>query len=201
MILQVCYFGDPILKKQGKPVEHFDDELKGLASDMIDTMQANEGIGIAAQQIGKSLMLCVINVTPSRKESHLSWYYDGQPQPMSLQQLMPMVLVNPQIDDYSRETNDFVEGCLSFPGINGTVTRPESIHLRFQDLDGKAHTLRCNGLFSRVIQHEVDHLNGKLFIDRMDKKTMRALSIKINRLRRHSEEKIKKGKKPQKDNQ
>lgn len=195
MILQLRYFNDPILRQQGEPIKHFDETLKTLASDMIETMSAEEGIGLAAQQIGKKCMLCVIDLPLNKKDAPFSWRYDGELQPMPFEQLMPMVLVNPQINHYSRETSDYIEGCLSFPEINGEVTRPASIHLHFQDLNGIRHALECNDLFARVIQHEVDHLNGKLFIDHMDKKTLRQLSLKMNRLKRQSDDKLKKAKK------
>lgn len=167
MSLPIVHYSDPILRRKGEKITSFDASLSTLSADMIDTMHAAGGIGLAAQQIGRALQLCVVDLR--RAEIDFTWELDGAKTPLDL--FMPMTIVNPQItiapgtDEYYLE-----EGCLSFPEIRGDVARPDSITVKYQDVSGIPHVLRCDGLFARCILHEFDHLNGILFIDRMDKK-------------------------------
>ena len=147
-------------------VTQFDDSLRTLAGEMIATMHKAAGIGLAAQQIGRALQLCVVDLRNA--EADFSWKIDGATPPLDL--FMPLVIANPDITIAPGTENLFYEeGCLSFPKIRGDVERPDAITVKFQDDRGTPHVLECTGLLSRCIQHEVDHLNGVLFIDRMDK--------------------------------
>ena len=167
MSLRIVHFDDSILRKKGEKIVAFDAALARLASDMIAAMHEVGGIGLAAQQVGVARQLCVVDLRES--DDPFAWELDGRRPPREL--FMPIVLANPKVTALAgtplavRE-----EGCLSFPNIRGDVTRPEEITVRYQDEHGVPHVLACNGLLSRCIQHEVDHLQGKLFIDRMDKK-------------------------------
>lgn len=183
MRLRVTQYGEPVLRQSGDAVEAFDDNLHTLASDMIETMYGEEGVGLAAQQVDRAIMLCVIDVSHLPDED-LDYQLDGLRQPIDL--IMPMALVNPEVTELPGKTVTDEEGCLSFPGIRGDVPRAENIEVRFRDLKGLAHTLVCSGWFARVVQHEVDHLNGKLFIDRMEKRQRRLIEGKVRRLKRHT---------------
>jgi peptide deformylase len=167
MILEVTKYGNPVLRQKGARIEKITPEIKQLIADMFETMYATKGIGLAAQQVGKALQLTVLDVRgvtdrPSTLE------LDGKP--ADVEKFMPLVLINPEI----KPLNDPVlgpEGCLSFPELYGEVLRPESVEVNALDVKGKSITFRCGGLLARAVQHETDHLNGILFIDRMDRKS------------------------------
>lgn len=167
MALPIVHYNEPILRKKGLKVTAFDAALAQLVADMIVTMHEAEGIGLAAQQIGRAVMVCVIDLRGAHPD--FTWTLDGAKPPLDL--FMPMALVNPEVT-VAPQTDDYVyeEGCLSFPGIRGDVIRPDEITVRFQDEKNVAHMMTCNGLLARCVQHEVDHLNGILFIERMEKK-------------------------------
>ncbi len=179
MSLQIVQYNESILHQKGEKVAVFDAALVRLANDMLDAMDAAGGIGLAAQQIGRALQLCVVDLRASDEE--FTWELDGARPPLEL--FMPMALVNPQIT-FAPKTPEtsFEEGCLSFPKIRGEVFRPDEITINFQDERGVPHVLKCTGMLSRCIQHEVDHLNGVLFIERMDKKTRTSLDEAVRAL-------------------
>ena len=183
MRLRVTHFGEPILRQAGEKVEKFDDDLANLVSDMIETMYAEEGVGLAAQQVDKAQMVCVIDVSHLPDEE-LDYQLDGLRQPIDL--IMPMALVNPVIKTLPGGTLTGEEGCLSFPGIRGDVPRDEVIEVSYQDPKGIQHTLVCSGWFARVVQHEVDHLHGRLFIDHMAKRQLRMIDSKLKRLKQQT---------------
>jgi len=182
MGLRVTQYGEGILREAGEKIVKFDRELSILAEEMLTTMNDHEGIGLAAQQIGKAIQLCVVDLGAGAGETGLA-IFDGKDIPPSL--LMPLVLVNPRIEVPSPdEEGAMEEGCLSFRKVRGEVIRPNLIDVSFQDLDGADHRLVCEGLLSRCIQHEVDHLNGILFIDRMKKPEFAKIKGKVRRLKR-----------------
>jgi len=183
MQLRVTQYGEPVLREPGKRVESFDDDLRTLVDDMIETMYSEEGVGLAAQQVGRALMVCVVDVSYLLEED-LDYQLDGLRQPIDL--IMPMPLINPELTPLPGPTLSGEEGCLSFPGIRGQVPRAEGIKVRFQDVNGNPHVLACAGWFARVVQHEVDHLNGVLFIDHMEKRQLRMLDAKLKRLKRQT---------------
>lgn len=166
MILQIVHYNDPILRERGKKIEDFNASISTLVQDMIETMHVSEGIGLAAQQIGKAVQVCVLDLRNT--DLDFDWELDGSHPPATL--FMPFAIINPTVVPLpGTEKAVSEEGCLSFPNIRGDVTRPEAIEASYQDQCGVTHTLRCNGLLARCVQHEVDHLNGTLFIDRMEK--------------------------------
>jgi peptide deformylase len=179
MSLRIVHYNDPVLRRKGEQVIAFDAALAALAADMVATMHRAEGIGLAAQQIGRALQLCVVDLRES--DADFTWELDGRKPPLDL--FMPLMLTNPQIA-FVKGTKETVyeEGCLSFPEIRGDVVRPDAITVKFHDERGVPHTLVCDGLFSRCIQHEVDHLNGVLFIERMDKKVRAGLDEAVKAL-------------------
>lgn len=188
MRLRVTQFGESILKEKGRRVEAFDRDLRELAQNMLETMYAEEGIGLAAQQVGQSLQLFVMDLQRKQEEVDFEYSVDGRSPPLDL--IMPMVMVNPEVQTSGRETL-FEEGCLSFPGIRGKVTRPEAVTVHFQDLEGKPHTATGNGIFARCILHEYDHIQGKLFIERMSPQTLSLLQARLKKLRRETRDFLK----------
>jgi len=178
MILPVVKYGNPVLRQKGARIEKITSEIKQLIADMFETMYATKGIGLAAQQVGKAVQLTVIDVRgvtdrPSTLE------LDGKP--ADVEKFMPLVLINPEI----KPLNDPVagpEGCLSFPELYGDVVRPESVEIKALDAKGKPIEFRCGGLLARAAQHETDHLNGILFIDRMDRKSKSEIRDELDAL-------------------
>ena len=193
MTLRITQYGESILHQKGKNVEIFNSELSKLSIDMLESMRQVEGIGLAAQQVGKALQFCVVDV-PEHPEFPTTCILDGKPLSSTL--LMPLSLANPSVDFLPSDEFYYEEGCLSFPEIRGDVARPGRIVVRYQDLDGAVHQLECDGLLSRCIQHEVDHLNGVLFIDRMEKDVLSEIKSEIKALKKNTLESLKSGKLP-----
>jgi peptide deformylase len=187
MLLRIVHYNEPVLRKKGAKVAVFDKALTKLADDMIDTMHDAGGIGLAAQQIGQAIQLCVVDLRQA--ESEYTFVLDGKSPPKEL--IMPMALVNPQVVAEPRPTESSEEGCLSFPEIRGEVVRPDRIRVRYQDTQGHSHTLECTGLLSRCIQHEADHVNGVLFIDRMDESELTKLEPLLRALKKQTREALK----------
>lgn len=190
MILRVTQYGEPILRKAGASVTDFDASLAALADAMVATMYDEGGIGLAAQQVDRALQLCVIDVRPPEgAEVTFDYRFDGKQPPLDL--IMPLALANPKVTIVDPTEESYEEGCLSFPGVNGRVDRPVGVRCEFQDTEGNPHVIEADGLLGRCILHEVDHLNGKLFIDRMDKRDLKKNEAKIKKLKRASRDFLK----------
>ncbi len=155
--LDIVTLPDPILRQKTRPVTQFDDDLQVLIDDMIETMREANGVGLAAPQIGRSLQLTVIESLPKEDD-------EGNEIPNSRQLF---VIANPRIVWESRELVDGIEGCLSIPGYLGEVERCQAIRVRAQDRHGKKIKLKLNGWTARIFQHEIDHLQGVLYIDKL----------------------------------
>lgn len=194
MTLRITQYGESILHQKGSPIESFDAELSRLSKDMLEAMHQVEGIGLAAQQVGKALRFCVVNV-PDHPEYPMACIVDGKALSPSL--LMPLSLANPEITPLPSDEYYYEEGCLSFPEIRGDVVRPERILVRYQDLDGVRHELECDGLLARCIQHEADHLDGILFTERMEKKVYAEVKAEVQALKKKTLNTLKVGKLPQ----
>jgi peptide deformylase len=132
--------------------------------------------------------LCVVDLR--KADIDFDWEYDGAHPPLEI--FMPLTIVNPDVTIVPEPETVYEEGCLSFPKIHGDVVRPDEIAVTFQDVAGHKHTLRCNGLLARCVQHEVDHLNGVLFIDRMEKKVLTAIDPELKALKKATREAAKK---------
>jgi peptide deformylase len=190
MLLRVTQYGEPILRKVGTAITEFDADLAQLADDMVDTMYDEEGIGLAAQQIGKAIQLFVLDVRPPEGEQPAFDYsFDGKQPPLDL--IMPMALANPKVSIIDSSENVYEEGCLSFPDVRGKVTRPIGVRCEFQDTEGNSHILEATGLLGRCILHESDHLNGELFIDKMDKRDLQRMTPRIKKIKRGSRDFLK----------
>ncbi|WP_294434595.1 peptide deformylase [uncultured Victivallis sp.] len=173
--------GDPVLREKAKPVAAVTPEIRQLAASMIESMQAFEGIGLAAPQAGESLRLVVFDVplesmgdTPSTGERLLL-------------PKMPLAVVNPEIVASSEDLTSHDEGCLSLPDLFAPVVRPASVVFRAQTLDGEWIECECGGLLGRCIQHELDHLDGTLFIDRLTPEAARTVERELKQLIRFGE--------------
>jgi peptide deformylase len=182
MILPILEYGDPILRAKGKPIDNIDDRIRELAANMIETMHATNGVGLAGQQVGEALQLTVLDVSlVEDRPSTLK--VDGKD--VDPKAAMPLVLINPDIELHGA-TETGVEGCLSFPEITGDIERAKSVIVRAQTLEGNTIEIEATGFLARAIQHEGDHLNGILFIDRMNSAAKAALSSRLKRLQRET---------------
>jgi peptide deformylase len=184
MGLRITLYGEPILRKKGAPIEVFDRKLRKLAADMVEAMHDDDGAGLAAQQVGEALQIFVIDLGGHKDLNETDYTLDGRRPPLDL--LMPMVFVNAHVTPLRGEYVIADEGCLSFPEIRGDVSRPERIRCEYQDQDGARHVLETGDWLARVIQHEYDHTQGVLFIDKMDEDTRRSLDSRLKRLRKSS---------------
>ena len=183
MRLSILQYGDPILRAKGKHIENIDNRIRELAQNMIETMHAANGVGLAAPQVGESLQLTVLDVSQVEDRPSTMELNGENTDPQSA---MPLVLINPEID-LGSETEMGTEGCLSFPEITGEIERAKSVTVRAQNLDGEAIEIEATGFLARAIQHEVDHLNGILFIDRMSSAAKTSLSSKLKRLQKETQ--------------
>jgi peptide deformylase len=163
MKLEIIKYGHPVLRKKGARIDKVTPEIQKLVADMIDTMDAGSGIGLAAQQVGQALQLMVIDVRDA-KDRPSTLTVKGRPTDVG--GFMPLALINPEVKAVGSVVEG-PEGCLSFPEMYSDIPRPESIEVAAVNEKGERLEFQCGGLLARVIQHELDHLNGILFIDRM----------------------------------
>jgi peptide deformylase len=182
MILPILQYGDPILRAKGKPIEEIDDRIRELAANMIETMHAAHGVGLAAQQVGEDLQLTVLDVSAVEDRPSMLKVDGTDVDPKTA---MPLVLINPEIELLG-DAEVGVEGCLSFPEITGDIERAQSVRVRAQTLEGDTNEFEAGGLLARAIQHEHDHLHGILFIDRMRSAAKAALSSRLRRLQKEA---------------
>ena len=188
MILPVVKYGHPVLRKKGARIETVTGDIEKLIHDMFETMRAARGVGLAAQQIGEALQLAVIDVRgvkdrPSRLELNN--------EPADVETFMPVVLINPEVKPLSDAVAG-PEGCLSFPEMYADISRPESVEVRALNRQGEPIQFVCGGLLARAVQHEVDHLNGILFIDRMSKADKEELKPELDDLQAETKAALKK---------
>lgn len=178
MVLDIVKYGHPVLRQKGSRPDRVSPELKRLIADMLETMKDAHGVGLAAQQVAQPVQLTVIDVRgvedrPSTME------IDGKP--VDVDAHMPLVLLNPDITPVG-EPEDGPEGCLSFPQIYADISRPESVDVKAMNEKGEPVAFRCGGLLARAVQHETDHLNGILYIDRMNHATRQRLKQELRKL-------------------
>ena len=184
MGLSILQYGDPILRAKGERIRQLpDNRVRELVQNMIETMHAANGVGLAAPQVGESFQLTVLDVSQVEDRPTTMKLNGASVDPKTV---MPLVLVNPQID-LGSETETGLEGCLSFPEITGDIERAKSVTTRAQNLDGEPIEIEATGFLARAIQHEVDHLNGILFIDRMSSAAKTSLSSKLKRLQKETQ--------------
>jgi len=165
--LPIFIYDDPVLRRKAKPVRQVEDDLRTFAADMMETMHFAHGIGLAANQVGSLQRIIVVDVSGMEESPEIP----------------PLIMLNPEV---LREEGALImeEGCLSIPDIREEVERPELIRVRFKDLEFRDHEIEAGGILARVILHEIDHLNGVLFIDRLGAVRRKLLRGRLNKLRR-----------------
>jgi peptide deformylase len=188
MILEIVKYGTPVLRQKGVKIEKITPEIKKLITDMFETMEAKHGVGLAAQQVGHALQLTVVDV---REVTDRPSTLELKGKPADVAEIMPLVLINPVVTPVGEPATGG-EGCLSFPEIFAEISRPESVDVKALNEKGKPIEFRCGGLLARAVQHETDHLNGLLFIDRMDKKTKAELQPELDELQAITKMKLQK---------
>lgn len=160
---RIRIYGDPVLRKTAVTVDKFDDALQTFIDDMIETMVVEDGVGLAANQVGEPLRVAVIDTTGGEES--------------------PIVLINPEITERSEEIIEADEGCLSLPGISLPVKRPAEVTVTALDRNGQPFTVnKAGGLLARALQHEIDHLNGILFIDHVSSLQRTMISGKLKKM-------------------
>ncbi len=178
MVLEIVKYGHPALRQPGARIEQVDASVRQFAADLLETMHDAEGVGLAAQQVGRALQVFVIDVR-GVKDRPSTLERDGESADPNA--AMPMVLINPEVvPDGPSETGP--EGCLSFPEIYGDITRPASVAVKALNEKGEPVRFHCGGLLARAIQHELDHLKGILFIDRMSATHRREIQAELDTL-------------------
>jgi peptide deformylase len=183
MRLEIRKYGDPILRAKGKRIEAVDDNIIALAENMLETMHAANGVGLAAQQVGHALQLTVLDVSQV-EDRPSALKLNGEPA-VDLATAMPLVLLNPLIR-LGEERESGSEGCLSFPEITAEIDRSVSVVVEAETLEGEPLQIEASGLLARALQHEVDHLNGILFIDRMNSATKVSHASRLKRLQKET---------------
>jgi peptide deformylase len=183
MRLAIRKYGDPILRAKGKRIDEVDDDIRALATNMLETMQAANGIGLAAQQVGHAIQLTVLDVSQV-EDRPSAMTLNGKPV-AELETVMPLVLLNPALR-LGKATELSSEGCLSFPEISADIERSVSVELEADTLDGDQLRIEASGLLARALQHEVDHLNGILFIDRMSSAAKASHGSRLKRLQKET---------------
>ena len=168
MIRPILTYGAPELEKESREVTVFDEELQQLAEDMLETMYAAPGVGLAAPQVGVNVRLIVVDITAGEEEGHQT------------------VLVNPEVVERGGPQKE-EEGCLSFPGITASVDRPEEVLVKGHDLSGNRVTVEADGLLARALCHEIDHLDGVLLIDRVSALKRDMIRRRIRKLKKAGE--------------
>lgn len=169
-ILEIHEYPDPILKKKSDPVAKVDASVQRLIRDMLETMYDAPGVGLAAPQVGVSRRIIVIDTSREGEDPR------------------PFCMVNPEVTWASEETCDYKEGCLSVPEQYADVTRPKQVRVRYLDQNGKQQEIEAEGLLATVVQHEIDHLNGILFVDRLSPLKRKMVLRKLEKSRKREAE-------------
>lgn len=175
-IMNIIKIPDPVLKTAAEPVATVDDDVRALMDDMLQTMYDAPGIGLAAPQVGVLKRVIVVDVA---KREATEEEPEVEPD--------PIFLANPEIIWQSDETSEYEEGCLSIPEVYEMVTRPASVTVRYLDRDGASRELECSGIMATCVQHEIDHLNGVLFIDHISRLKRQLIMRKFTKAKRLAE--------------
>ena len=178
MVLEITQYGDPVLRKKCRNIDEVDEVVVKLVDDMLETMVAANGVGLAAPQVGIDLRLAVVDVSHDPECVSL---FKVNGEDAKMEDVMPLVFINPELAlDGPRESES--EGCLSSRDIQANVRRPSMVKAKLPQLDGTVIELEADGLLARALQHEVDHLNGILFVDRISPAAKLSVKRKLKRL-------------------
>ena len=173
MALKVYKYGEAVLRERAQPVAIVTDELRNLAEEMIDTMHKARGVGLAAQQVGRLEKMCVIDIPEGCEEPEDELF--------NAPVAMPLKLFNPEITAQEGSQHD-KEGCLSFPGIGGSITRAQQVTCQYLDEENRPQIMMARGFLARALQHEIDHLNGILYVDHMSAVERLTYASKLKKL-------------------
>ncbi|MDG1358445.1 MAG: peptide deformylase [Akkermansiaceae bacterium] len=178
MVLEITQYGNPVLRKKCSKIEVVDDDIRKLADDMIETMEDAQGVGLAAPQIDKDIRMAVVDVS---HDPECISFLKVNGADAKMEDVMPLVFINPELElDGPREIE--TEGCLSIRDIQAKVKRPSIVKALLPQLDGSVLVIEADGLLARALQHEVDHLNGILFVDRISPAAKVSVKRKLKRL-------------------
>jgi len=180
MIREIVHYDAPVLRAKGKEIGNITIEIKALVEDLLDTMRAARGVGLAAQQIGEAVQMAVIDITGIKERPSRMWIKGD---PVNPEDYMPLVLINPVLKPTKTKVTSH-EGCLSFPGLTLDIARAQRVAVKTRTLDGGAFEFDAGGLLGRAVLHEVDHLNGKLFIDHIGAEERRAIREDLEYIKR-----------------
>lgn len=176
----LCFYGNPALRRKAEHVPEVNDDIRQLAREMLDTMYGHRGVGLAAEQIGRTEAVLVLDTSPAESDE------DPERPRRNSDVPMPLIMVNPEITAAEGEQYGD-EGCLSFPEIYVKIRRAADVTATYTDMDNGRRTVRATGLLARAIQHEIDHLNGVLLVDRMSMVQKAALAGKLKRLKKREQ--------------
>ena len=178
MVLEITQYGNPVLRKKCRRIEQVDAPILKLAEDMLETMVAAHGVGLAAPQIGEDIRMAVVDVS---HDPQCISFLKVNGEDAKLKDVMPLVFINPELELDGPRASD-TEGCLSIRDIQANVRRPSVVKATLPQLDGSVLEIETDGLLARALQHEVDHLNGILFVDRVSPATKISVRRKLKRL-------------------
>ncbi|MEM1058755.1 MAG: peptide deformylase [Verrucomicrobiota bacterium] len=180
MKMEMVYYGDPRLRAKGEPVRAFDGELRVYVDDLLETMRAYRGVGLASQQVGRALQVAVVDITGIEERPSKMWI-GGQP--VDPEEHMPLLLINPELELTKKKTLG-PEGCLSFPTVYADINRSVRVKCTTRTVDGRTFVFEAAGLLGRAVQHETDHLHGRLFLDLMNAEDRQASAAILEGLKR-----------------
>ena len=180
MIREIVHYDAPVLRAKGKEIEKITPAIKALVEDMFDTMHAARGVGLAAQQVGETVQLAIIDITGVKERPSKMWI-DGKP--VIPEENMPIILINPVLKSTKTKIVSH-EGCLSFPGLTLDISRSQRVSVKTRTLDGGTFSFDAGGLLGRAVLHEVDHLHGRLFIDHLSAEERRAIREDLEYIKR-----------------
>ena len=180
MIREIVHYDNPVLRAKGKEIGAITPAIKALVADMLETMHAARGVGLAAQQIGEAVQVAVIDVTGVKERASKMWI-DGKP--VIPEEHMPIILINPVLKSTKTKIVSH-EGCLSFPGLTLDIARSQRVSVKTRTLDGGVFEFDASGLLGRAVLHEVDHLHGRLFIDHLSAEERRAIREDLEYIKR-----------------
>lgn len=179
-ILTLVTHPNPLLKQISHPVEKVDDKLRSLMDNMLQTMYHSGGIGLAAVQVGELKRVLVMDLD-YETDAHHHHHHDGPCGGVEVRNSNPRFFVNPEILETSKKNSSYKEGCLSFPGIRAEIERPSEVTIKYIDYDGKEKTEKMDGLLATCVQHEMDHLNGIVFVDYISRLKREMLLKKVKK--------------------
>ena len=180
MILEIVHYDNPVLRAKGKEVGPITPEIKAFVADLFDTMRDARGVGLASQQVGKAIQLAVIDITGVKERPSKMWIKGV---PVDPEEHMPMILINPVLKLTKTKVVGH-EGCLSFPGLTVDVCRAQRVSVKTQTMEGGTLEFDAAGLLGRAVQHEVDHLHGRLFIDDLNAADRKAIREDLEYIKR-----------------